>query len=85
MVNRVLGGIKDLKVTVTNNSDYLVDMVRVKVTYFKADGDIYKTEMLYYNHLNPRSTQTLNAPDSDRGIKVAIAQQSFTCAALDIR
>lgn len=85
MVNKVLGGIKDLKVTVTNNSEYLVDMVTVKVTYIKADGDIYKTEMLYYNHLNPHSSQTLNAPDSDRGIKVQIAQQSFTCAALDIK
>jgi hypothetical protein len=85
MVNKLFGGIKGLKITATNNSDYLVDIVRVKVTYLKADGDVYKTEMLYYNHVKPYSTQTLDAPDSDRGTKVQITQESFTCAALDIR
>lgn len=37
MVNRLLGGISDLRITVTNNFDYLVDIV--KVTYIKADGN----------------------------------------------
>jgi len=85
MVNKLLGGIKGLKVTVTNNSDYLVDIVRVKVTYFKAYGDVYKTETLHFNRLNAHSTQTLDAPDSDRGIKVRIERESFTCAALGIQ
>lgn len=83
MVNRILGGIKGLKFTVTNNSDYVMDIVRVKVSYMKADGGLYKEELLYFNHVNAHSTMTLDAPDSDRGVKVDYHLESWTCAALD--
>jgi archaellum component FlaF (FlaF/FlaG flagellin family) len=84
MVNRLLGGITDLRVTVTNNSDYLVDIVKVKVTYIKADGDTYKEEMLYFSQLDAHSTKTLDAPNSDRGTKVSISRESLTCSALQL-
>jgi len=84
MVNRLLGGISDLRITVTNNSGYLVDIVRVKVTYIKANGAIYKNEVLYFNQLGAHSTQTLNAPNSDRGTKVQITTESLTCTALQL-
>lgn len=84
MVNRLFGGISDLRITVTNNSDYLVDMVNVKVSYIKASGGLYKDEMLHFNQIAPHSTQTLNAPNSNRGTKVKISQESLTCTALNI-
>ncbi|MES2275979.1 MAG: hypothetical protein V4592_08150 [Bacteroidota bacterium] len=84
MVNRLFGGISDLKVTVTNNSAYLVDIVKVKVTYIKADGGVYKEEMLYFNQLGAHSTQTLDAPNSNRGTRVRIARESLVCSALAI-
>ncbi len=84
MVNRLFGGISGLRITVTNNSDYLVDIVKVKVTYIKADGDLYKEELLYFNRLDEHSTQTLDAPESDRGTSVRITTESLSCAALQI-
>ena len=39
----LLGGIKDLKVIVTNRTDYPLDEVVAKVTYIKANGGIWKT------------------------------------------
>ena len=84
MVNRLLGGISDLKVTVTNNSDYLVDIVKVKITYIKAGGDIYKEEMLYFSQLPAHSAKTLDAPKSDRGTSAKINTQSITCAAINM-
>ncbi|WP_448698107.1 hypothetical protein ACFGVR_14895 [Mucilaginibacter sp. AW1-3] len=84
MVNRLFGGITDLRVTVTNNSDYLVDIVKVKVSYIKADGGLYKDEVLYFSKLAPHSVQTQDAPHSDRGIKVQINQESLSCAALQL-
>jgi len=84
MVNRLFGGIHDLRVTVTNNSDYLVDIVKVKVSYIKADGGLYKEESLYFSQLAPHSVQTLDAPNSDRGTIVHINQESLTCAAIKL-
>lgn len=83
-VNRLLGGIKDLRLTVTNNSDYILDIVTVKISYIKADGGLYKDEVLYFNHLNAHSTMTLDAPDSDRGTSVTIGTPTISCAALNL-
>lgn len=84
MVNQLFGGISDLRITVTNNSDYLVDIVKVKVSYIKANGALYKEEKLYFNQLGAHSTQTLDAPKSNRGTKVSIETESLTCTALQI-
>jgi len=83
-VNELFGGVSDLRITVTNNSDYIADIVKVKISYIKKDGGLYKDEMLYFNKVAPHSTQTQNAPTSDRGTSVKVSTESISCAELGI-
>ncbi len=38
-----IGGISDLKITVTNNTDYSMDKVTVKVNYIKTNGELWES------------------------------------------
>ncbi len=42
----LLGGIKDLSLIVTNKSDYPVDEAVAKVTYIKANGEVWKSQLI---------------------------------------
>ena len=69
--SRKIGGIWDVNVPLVNNSDYVLDLIRVKVDYIKdsylASGDIYKSEFIDFKNIQPHTTQVIKAPDSDRG------------------
>jgi hypothetical protein len=65
-----LGGISGLKITVINPTDYMLNRVRVKVTYIKANGGIYDTKMKDFYGIRPKSAETLKMPDSKRGTSV---------------
>lgn len=67
---RDIGGIDDLKVIVKNTSPYTIDKVSVKVSYIKANGDVYQTEMLQFDNVPANDNKELFAPKSDRGVKV---------------
>jgi hypothetical protein len=69
--SNLLVGIEDLKITVNNNSPYLLDSMRVKVAYLKANGDIYQTEILEFENVDPNGSKSLYAPNSNRGVKVS--------------
>jgi len=79
---RLIGGISGLKITVTNNTDYIMDMVRVRIAYIKQNGGIYKYEDMEFPSVNARSAMTLPAPDSDRGTSVQFGIQSISSNAL---
>ncbi|MBI3718360.1 MAG: DUF4339 domain-containing protein [Sphingobacteriales bacterium] len=64
------GGISNLEFTVTNNSNYTIDMVAAEVEYYTANKKIYKTETIYFNNIAPNGTQVQKAPDSNRGYEV---------------
>jgi len=64
------GGIVDLQVTVTNRSDYPLDLVVVEVQYIQANKKIYKTENLYFRGIGAGSALMQEAPKSSRGIRV---------------
>lgn len=64
------GGISNLEFTVTNSSNYTIDMVAAEVEYYTANKKIYKTETIYFNNIAPNGTQVQKAPDSNRGYEV---------------
>lgn len=73
----LLGGIKDLSVIVTNKSDYPVDEAVAKVTYIKANGEVWKSQLVtIYNVLAGDSKQQ-PVPDVGRGKKVTITLQKI--------
>jgi hypothetical protein len=65
-----LGGLKNVFITVTNNSEYKIDEVVCQIEYVLQSGDIYKRlERTIYN-LNPGQQQVILLPNSDRGTDV---------------
>ena len=73
-----LGGIKDLKVIVRNQTEYPLDNVVVSVQYTRGNGDVFKTEEYTINNVPAKGTQSVAAADSRKGQKVAIKIISVT-------
>lgn len=79
-----LGGIYGLKITVNNNSDYLLEQVKVKITYIKASGDVYDNKVVEFNYVDAKSKLTLPIEDTDRGVKVMYEIISIKSASLNL-
>jgi len=65
-----LGGISNLTLNVANTSKYMLDDVDVEVSYIKADGDIYKKEIVNFPYIAPNQIMSAKAPTSPRGVRV---------------
>ena len=63
-------GISNVRISVNNTSDYLMDNISIQINYFKTSGELYKSEELHFSKIAPHSAATLPAPDSDRGTNV---------------
>jgi hypothetical protein len=69
----VLGGIKDLSVSVSNRSDYPVDEAVVNVTYLKANGKTIKNKLITLYGIAPGDSKEHAVPDYIRGKKVRVS------------
>jgi len=65
-----LGGIRNLQLTVWNDSKYILDYVTVEVEYLKANQETFKTESVQFRSVAPNGTVTIRMPDTNRGMKV---------------
>lgn len=79
-----LGGIYGLSITVSNNTDYIMDKVRVMIRYIKANGETWKDEPLDFVLVGPHQTMELRAPDSDRGTSIDYKIVSIKSGALGL-
>ncbi len=79
-----LGGIYNLKISVTNNTNYLVENVKVRVIYIKANGEVWDSRFVDFNLLNPQTKSTINIPDTERGTSVKYEITSIKSAALGV-
>jgi hypothetical protein len=66
----LLGGIKDFSIAVANHSAFKIDLVIVAVDYIKANGELVKTEQLYFKNIPAETDLTLAAPNSNKGVKI---------------
>ena len=69
---REIGGIFNLAVNFTNNTDCVMDEIKVNVNYMKDNGGIYKTESVMFYNVLPGTQQSEQAPNSDRGTSVQL-------------
>ena len=67
---KILGGIKDLEITVQNFSDHLLDEVTVKVDYLKPKGEVINSEIVSVTNIKPQEAKSAEVPSSPRGVKV---------------
>ena len=65
------GGIRNLYLTVTNNSKYELDNVIVELQYLKPSEEPLKTENIKFKSIAPNTSTTIRVPDTNRGIKVS--------------
>ncbi len=65
----LLGGIKNISVSLSNHSNYKMDLVIVDVDYLKANDNTIKTERLYFKSMLPDATLTIAAP-AGQGSKI---------------
>jgi hypothetical protein len=68
-----LGGIKELKVIITNRSAYPIDEAIAKVTYIKANGDVWKTKLISIYGVQAHDSKQQSVPDVGRGKKVTVS------------
>lgn len=66
----VLGGISDLKLTVSNSSNFPLDQVEVEVRYMGPEKRVIKTQLMLFNDVAAGETKTLEAPRTNRGVTV---------------
>jgi hypothetical protein len=65
------GGIRNLQLTVKNDSRYILEDVTVELRYLKPADEVLKTENLHFYNVPPYGSQTLSVPKSNRGVKVS--------------
>ena len=65
-----LGGISGLQIGLVNKTEYALASVVVAVDYVTVNGYYHKREFVAFENVAPRSQQVLDAPVSDRGIRV---------------
>lgn len=66
----VLGGISELKLTVSNNSLYPLDEVEVEVRYLGPEKRVVKTQMLLFSDVAAGEQKTIEAPRTNRGVTI---------------
>lgn len=67
-----LGGIRNLELTVTNDSKKTIEKVIVELQYLKSSDSPFRTEMVEFRSIAPNGgTRTLRMPDTNRGAKVS--------------
>ena len=64
------GGIRNLELTVTNNSGFELDQVVVELQYLKPSEEPLRTENIRFEAISPHTSATIRVPDTNRGIKV---------------
>ncbi len=79
---REIGGISNLKISVSNNSDFLMDKVSVKVEYLKPNGIILETKNLTFKNIPSQKMLTLDVPDTERGTSIKYEIVSIESSAL---
>lgn len=69
-IRGAFGGIRNLELTVYNDSHYVLDEVVVELEYIKPSEQPLRTDVVSFKNIAPNGTFTLRVPDSQRGIRV---------------
>jgi len=67
-----LGGIKDLKININNQTDFRINRAVVKIYYYRANGDLFKTENVSLKNIAAQTSRSVSAPESPRGLSVKV-------------
>lgn len=65
--NDFFGGIDNVQVTVSNNTDFKMDEVTVQLSYIKKNGELYDTQYITVSNISAHGQKTVPGPESKRG------------------
>ncbi|MEO7924666.1 MAG: hypothetical protein ABIR30_13375 [Chitinophagaceae bacterium] len=65
------GGIRNLEMSVQNDSKFLLDNVTVELRYLNPEGVIVKTQNIQFQSVYPGETETILVKKTNRGVKVS--------------
>lgn len=74
----LLGGLKNIKVIINNDTEFPIDNATVLLQYFKSNGQLFKRNLVSLNNIQPKTSQEINAPDSRRGMKISVQFEQIT-------
>lgn len=66
-----LGGIRNLQLTVTNNSAQPIQEVIVELQYLRPNNEPAKTENIVFRSIASNESATVRVADTNRGVKIA--------------
>ncbi len=64
------GGIKNLKMTLQNNSSYIIDKATVTINYLNPEGNTVNSEKINFQSISPGASSTIEVKKSKRGVKI---------------
>ncbi|MGN6419982.1 MAG: DUF4339 domain-containing protein [Pseudobacter sp.] len=67
----LLGGISGLKMTLSNNTQYVLEEVKVRLDYHKPDGTIWDHKIIVFTYVAPFEEAVLPVEDTNRGVKIS--------------
>lgn len=79
----LFGGVHDIKVLVTNDTEFPLDNVVVSLLYYKSSGKLFKTEHVTLVQIKPKSSSSAAAPDSRKGMSVKLQLLRITSQAMN--
>ncbi|MGE7773907.1 hypothetical protein ACQKLP_04250 [Chitinophaga sp. NPDC101104] len=73
-----LGGIRNLEITLRNQTEYPLDNAVVIVEYLRGNGAVFKSEPYTIHNIPEKGSRTIQASNSRKGTKVNIRLVSVT-------
>jgi hypothetical protein len=64
------GGIYNLEIYATNNTERIIDEVIVTVDYYKENNDLYTTKQVSITNIQPNSYGSTKVPNTNRGTRI---------------
>ncbi|MEJ7769342.1 MAG: IPT/TIG domain-containing protein [Chitinophagaceae bacterium] len=80
---RTFGGVKDLELTVQNNSPYDLDNVNVEIKYLKKNEKNIKKANIIFPNVRAHMSMTKEVPNSNRGAKINFSIMSIKSSQLE--
>jgi hypothetical protein len=76
-IDYALGGISQFNVSVSNETEYMLDQVDVLVEYIRKNGEVWQSRTVSFNNVAPNTIETKIAPSSINGVRVNLTIQKI--------
>jgi|GEM_PF-1328184 len=84
VIFKILGGMDPFNLYVTNELPFTAELVELEVYYYKADGDVFKSETVVLHNITKDNYSSAIAPGSERGTSVQVYLKRVKCISLGI-